>query len=92
MRIAKTYKGGPAFVEALESDIEIYPSWQTTALAHIRIEGSNGRWTDARLSAIRKRGRIRFVLSHEKGYPSENKGQVTRSLTANWIKKEPPKI
>lgn len=77
-------------VEADLTEIEEYPAWQSTQLVHIKINDKKGRWTDCWLSAINKRGQIRFNLFHEKGYPSENKGIAERSITAKWLSNKIP--
>jgi len=89
MEITKMHNG--AFVELNFDELEIYPAWQLTQLAHIRINNKN-KWTDCWLGAINKNGRVRFVLSHEKGYPSEQKGIAVRRLTTSWLSVNVPKI
>lgn len=80
-----------AIIECDIKDLEVYPAWSTTTLARVRVENGD-KWTDCWLSAIVKRGRVTFVLTHEKGYPSENKGVAERSITANWLSKELPEL
>lgn len=84
---------GNAFVEADLKEIEVYPAWSATQLAHIRInDKENKRWTDCWISAINKNGRIRFDLHHEKGYPSENKGIIIKDITAFWLSDKVPEV
>ena len=92
MKVTKLRDMG-AYIEADISEIEQYPAWSATQVAHIRINDRyKKRWTDCWLSAIIKGGRIRFDLHHEKGYPSEEKGTVMKSITANWLSNELPKL
>lgn len=92
MKVKKLRERG-AFIEADISEIEQYPTWSATQVAHIRINDRyKKRWTDCWLSAIIKGGRIRFDLHHEKGYPSELKGMTIKSITANWISNNVPEI
>lgn len=80
-----------AIIELDLSELETYPAWQTTALCRVRVNNGD-KWTDCWLSAINKNGRVRFVLNHEKGYPSENKGSITKALTASWLSVDLPKL
>lgn len=50
------------------------------------------RWTDCWLSLQYKRGRIKFYLSHERGYPGQEKGTTVKTITANWLSEDMPKI
>ncbi len=84
-------KKEPAQIVRDIKDIETYPAWSTTTLAHVRINNGD-KFTDCWLSAIVKRGRVNFVLTHEKGYPSENKGTATRSILANWLSVNVPQV
>jgi len=62
-------------------------------VAHIRIDDEkNERWTDAYVQITEKHGKIQFELIHEKGYPSEQKGQAYRKFMANWLSKKLPKV
>jgi hypothetical protein len=74
-------------------EIEVYPAWFTTKMAHIRInDKKNNRWTDCYISAIVKNGKIRFDIHHDRGYPSEQKGTVLKTVTANWLNNKLPKL
>jgi hypothetical protein len=82
-----------AFIEADFDEIEVYPAWSCTQMAHLRVnDKKNNRWTDCWVSAIVKNGRIRFDIHHERGYPSEQKGTVLKTITANWLSNNMPKI
>lgn len=60
---------------------------------HIKItDKENNRFTDAYVSVKAKKGRIYFYLTHEKGYPSEQKGIIEKRIVGNWLSKELPKI
>lgn len=92
MKVEKMTQGS-AFITADKTEIEIYPAWSATQLAHIRVnDEKNKRWTDCWLSAIVKNGKVRFDLHHERGYPSEQKGQVLKSITACWLNEQPPTL
>jgi hypothetical protein len=79
----------PLQLEIDVRDLENFPAWSTTSIAHVRV--NNGKkWTDVWVSAIVKNGRVRFTLSHEKGYPSEEKGTTARHITANWLDAKTP--
>ncbi len=73
------------------SEIEEYPAWSDTALVHIKVHNDD-KWTDCWLSVLNKRGRVRFTLNHEKGYPSEEKGTAVRHLFASWLSKDLPNL
>lgn len=81
----------PLQMEINIDEIETYPAWSTTALAHVRINNGD-KWTDCWLSAIKKNGRVRFTLSHERGYPSQEKGHTTKHILAHWLPVAIPKI
>ena len=55
----------------------------------IRDKGKS-RFTDCWVSARVKRGRVVFFLSHERGYPSENKGITTKTISASWLSSKHP--
>lgn len=82
---------GRAVITLELNELETYPAWTTTMLAVVKIKDGD-RWTDCYLSAIKKGGRVKFILSHERGYPSENKGTATKSITASWVSNELPKL
>ena len=78
-------------IEAELEDINIYPSWQATNLAHIKIyDKLKKRWTDCWISAIEKNRRIKFFMSHDRGYPSEHKGTSKREILAHWLSDDLP--
>ena len=67
-------------------------SWGYATFAHVKIEDKeNNRFTDCWVIGYVKNGRVYFVLQHEKGYPSENKGSASKTIRANWISHELPK-
>ena len=78
-------------IEIEEKDIETYPAWQDTPLVRVKIK-KDGKFSDIWLSVIMKNSRPRFCLSHERGYPSENKGHTTRFITTNWLDNKLPNI
>ncbi|MGC9309846.1 MAG: hypothetical protein ACP5D2_04095 [Candidatus Nanoarchaeia archaeon] len=42
---------------------------------------------------IRKRGNIiKACVTHEKGYPSEQKGMAKKCVKLNWLSEELPKL
>ena len=84
MKIDILREGKLAYIELDAIDVEKYPTWQDTPLAHVKIRRTN-KWTDIWLSVLEKNGRMRFCLSHQKGYPSENKGTAQKFITANWL-------
>ena len=89
----ETLRTGSAYITADKNEIEVYPAWSCTQMAHIRInDPEHKRWTDCWVSAIVKNGRIRFDMHHERGYPSELKGQVIKSITACWLNDQPPTL
>ena len=91
MKTEKIYNGSADVVANIE-ELEVYPAWSTTQVAHIRInDKKNKRWTDCWVSAIVKNGRIRFDINHEKGYPSEEKGTAHKSILAHWLSENTPK-
>lgn len=62
-------------------------------ISTVRIEDKkNNRFTDCHLSVAMKNGRVRFLLTHDKGYPSENKGVNEKEVTANWISNNLPVV
>jgi hypothetical protein len=82
---------GASFIELEKDEIEVYPDWNCTQVAHIRInDKEKERWTDAWVSVIVKNGRIRFDIDHERGYPSERKGTVHKSILASWLSDKTP--
>ena len=90
MKIEKMGKDR-VLIEMDLSEMEEYPAWNTTALAHIKVF-SGDKWTDCWLSVINKNGRVRFDINHEKGYPSEQKGLAHKEILAKWLSKNPPVI
>ena len=74
-----------------ELAVEAQKHWSGVSLAHIKVKNGN-QWTDCWLSAYVRNGRVIFELNHEKGYPSEHKGTVTKSIIAYWLSKELPKL
>ena len=59
----------------------------------LRVEDKeNNRFTDVWLSVSLRRGRVKFLMSHERGYPSEQKGITEKEITGNWISKELPRV
>ena len=59
----------------------------------LRVEDvKNNRFTDCHLAVAIKNGRVKFLLSHDKGYPSEHKGVNEKEITTNWISNDLPKI
>lgn len=62
-------------------------------IASIRIEDSKkNRFTDCVLSIAIRNGRVKLLLTHEKGYPSQDLGVVEKQITLNWVNNELPKI
>jgi len=58
----------------------------------IKAEDKDGNlFADAYLSARFTVGRVYFYLTHEKGYPSQQKGFAERQIRSNWISNELPK-
>lgn len=80
-----------AVIELDISEIATYPTWSDTMLAVVKIKNGD-KWTDCYLSALKKGGRVSFRLTHERGYPSEQKGYTQKSITASWLNNEPPKL
>ena len=59
----------------------------------IRVKDSkNDRFTDCYLTASVERGKVKFTLIHERGYPTENKGVTSRSITGSWVSNKLPLI
>jgi len=62
-------------------------------LGRVRIDDKdNNTFTDAHLAITIYRGRVKVLISHEKGYPSEEKGITEKEITTNWISNELPKV
>lgn len=80
-----------ALIEIELSEVKTYPSWDTTMLAVVKIKDGK-RWTDCYLHAINRRGKVKFILSHERGYPSEEKGTISKAITASWLSVDVPKV
>ena len=49
------------------------------------------QFTDIFLSVKIANGKAIFMMEHEKGYPSENKGFIVKKITAKWISTILPK-
>ena len=68
-------------------------TWFGINLATVRIEDKkNNRFTDCHFSLFTKNGRIYYQISHEKGYPSEHKGTISKTIVGSWLSKELPKL
>lgn len=81
------------FLELDVEQLETYPAWQLTDLMSVRInDKENNTFTDCHFGCIVKNGRVRFSIFHEKGYPSQDKGSILKTLMANWLSIKAPKI
>lgn len=69
-------------------------SWGGVVALQARVEDKeNNRFTDCFVRLyVNNRNRVVFELSHERGYPSENKGSVRKEITASWVSNEIPKL
>ena len=58
---------------------------------HLTIKDSKkNRWTDCWLSVRNENRRVKFYLTHERGYPSQQKGESIREILGNWLSEELP--
>jgi len=81
------------FLELDVEQLEQYPAWQVTDLMSVRINNkAKDTFTDCHFGCIVKNGRVRFSIFHEKGYPSQNKGTIFKSLMASWLSTKTPKL
>ncbi len=61
------------------------------SVCRVRIgDPEKNRWTDAWLELQKRGNNISACISHEKGYPSQGKGNVTKCVKLNWLNDEPP--
>jgi len=76
----------------LEYDIkEVKDNYEPICVVKVKDE-KNNRFTDVSIYLAKKRGRIKVLFQHLKGYPSENKGLLEKEMTLNWISNELSKI
>ncbi len=62
------------------------------SLCRVEIDDKdNDRFTDAWMELKRKNNSIQACVSHEKGYPSEDKGTAQKCVKLHWLKNKLPK-
>jgi len=62
-------------------------------LLSVRIEDKDkDRFTDVNVSIAIRNGRVKLLLVHEKGYPSEDLGLIEKLMTLRWVSNKLPKI
>ena len=68
-------------------------AWNGVSLFTIRVEDKeNNRFTDCWVSAFVKHNRVVFQITHEKGYPSQELGTITKSIIGSWVSNEIPSL
>lgn len=94
MLISKYGKGSNASATILidPADLADNNSWHSPVIQIKVLDKENNRWTDLWVDVNVVHGRIKFGIHHDKGYPSEQKGTIHKSVTANWLSNELPKL